>query len=154
MRKAKDESRTTPQVHRPVQPDRSRPERLIRTDSEHHDDSRDMLKILLGLAGYEVATASTVTEALSLASLRWFDLYILEVRFPDGSGVELCRQIRALHPQTPILFYTSSAYRYDIQAGLAAGAQRYLVKPMDLPLIGEAVASLLVPVREKYTYAL
>jgi DNA-binding response OmpR family regulator len=115
---------------------------------EHHEDSRHMLTLLLGLEGHEVATAATPAEALNLAQLQWFDLYILESRLPEISGIELCRQIRALHPKTPIMFYSSLAYAADIQAGLGAGAQRYLVKPNDIHIIKEVVAELLLDSRE------
>jgi DNA-binding response OmpR family regulator len=111
---------------------------------EDHEDSRQLLTLMLGLVGYEVATASTTAEALSLARLQWFDLYILESWLPDVSGVELCRQIHAFDAETPIMFYSSAAYDKDIAAGLAAGAQRYLVKPMDIYIIKEAVAQLLM----------
>jgi len=110
---------------------------------EEQEDSRLMLTWLLERKGYQVATASTPAEALRLARLQWFDLYILETRFPDVSGVELCRQIRAFDSQTPILFYSSAAYSKDIAAGLAAGAQRYLVKPMDIYIIEEVITGML-----------
>jgi len=107
-----------------------------------------MMALLLGLHGHEVKTAATPVEALNVAQQQWFDLYILENRFPDISGIELCRQIRTLHPQTPILFYSSVAYSKDIQAGLAAGAQRYLTKPADIEIIKDVVAELLLDARE------
>jgi two-component system, OmpR family, catabolic regulation response regulator CreB len=115
---------------------------------EQHEDSRHMLVLLLGLYGHEVKTAATPVEALRVARQQWFDLYILENRFPDISGVELCRQIRALHPKTPIIFYSSASYSRDIEAGLAAGAQRYLTKPADIEIIQEAVAELLLDTRD------
>jgi DNA-binding response OmpR family regulator len=115
---------------------------------EQHEDSRHMMALLLGLYGHQVITAATPAEALKVARQQWVDLYILENRFPDISGVELCRQIRTLHPQTPILFYSSVAYSNDIQAGLAAGAQRYLTKPAGIEIIKDVVAQLLLDARE------
>ena len=111
---------------------------------EQHEDSRDMLALLLELDGHKVTTAETPTEALNIMRKQLFDLYILENRFPDISGVELCQQIRALYPKTPIIFYSSAVYRKDIEAGLAAGAQRYLTKPKDIDIIKEVVAALLL----------
>lgn len=115
---------------------------------ENDEDSRDLLTLMLGLAGYEVATARTPAEALSLAQLQWFDLYILETRYPGASGIELCQQIRALDARTPIMFYSTAAYGKDIAAGLAAGAQRYLIKPMGIYNIKETVAELLMNSKE------
>jgi two-component system, OmpR family, response regulator len=111
---------------------------------EDHKDSREMLVALLGIAGYEVVTAPTVADGLCLAILERFDLYVLDSRFKDGTGVDLCRQLRALHPDIPIIFYSSSGYAYDIEAGMAAGAQRFLIKPNDLYIIEQTIAGLLV----------
>jgi DNA-binding response OmpR family regulator len=114
---------------------------------EQHEDSRDMLALLLELHGHKVATAKTPAEALNIIRKQWFDLYILESRFPDISGVELCQQIRALHPKVPIVFYSSAVFRKDIEAGLGAGAQRYLTKPEGINMIKEVVADLLLDTR-------
>ena len=111
---------------------------------EDHEDSRQMLSVLLGRAGYEVATATTVANGLILAGLERFDLYILDSRFTDGTGLELCRQIRAFDPDTPILFYSSAVYRSDIEAGIAAGAQGYLIKPTGIDIIEQTIAGLIV----------
>ena len=110
---------------------------------EDHQDSREMLTVILEYAGYKVVTAATIADGLNRARFEFFDLYILDSRFPDGTGVELCLQIRAFNPDTPIIFYSSAAYATDIAAGLAAGAQRYLIKPMGIYDIGQTVAELL-----------
>jgi two-component system response regulator ArlR len=119
---------------------------------EDHEDSRHMLTVLLGIGGYEVITARTVAGGLSLAMLEQFDLYILDSRFTDGTGIDLCRRIRAFHPDTPIIFYSSSAYDRDIEAGMAAGAQYYLTKPEGVYMIEQTVAELLVGITEERSY--
>jgi DNA-binding response OmpR family regulator len=96
------------------------------------DDNQDvclMLSILLGRHDIDVSTVGTATEALWLARERRFDLLLLDSRFQDGDGFELCRQIREFDFDTPILFYSGSAYETDRVKGLAAGAQGYIVKP-------------------------
>jgi DNA-binding response OmpR family regulator len=55
----------------------------------------------------------------------------LDNRLTDISGVEICRQIRRFDKQTPIVFYSGSAYPKDKKEGLEAGANDYLVKPND-----------------------
>jgi two-component system OmpR family response regulator len=110
---------------------------------EDHADSRVMLGSLLKYAGYAVSTAASIAEGLSLATQERFDLYILDSRFADGSGVGLCRQIRAFDPLTPIIFYSSGAYKDDIAAGMAAGAQAYLIKPLGIYTISQTIAELL-----------
>jgi two-component system response regulator ArlR len=110
---------------------------------EDHEDSRVMLTCFLENTGYAVSTAASIADGLSLAKLEPFDLYILDSRFADGSGIELCLQIRAFDPLTPIIFYSSSAYQVDIAAGLAAGAQAYLTKPRGIYTITQTIAELL-----------
>ena len=111
------------------------------------DDNEDiclMLSILLGRHGIDVRTADTATEALWLARERRFDLLVLDSKFQDGDGFELCRQIREFDLETPILFYSGSAHETDKEKGLAAGAQGYIVKP-ELSSLVETVRSLASP---------
>jgi len=56
---------------------------------DDHDDSAEMLKLLLLPMNYEVHSARTVEEALRRARSEQFDLYVLDKRLPDGSGLEL-----------------------------------------------------------------
>src|SRR3954447_14096662 len=111
---------------------------------EDHEDSRHMLTALLEYRGYEVVTAATVAEGMRLAMLEQFDLYVLDSRFRDGTGIDLCRKLRAFHPDVPIIFYSSVAFERDIEAGRAAGAQRYLIKPEGVYMIEQTIAELLV----------
>lgn len=108
---------------------------------EDDPDSCDLLGVLLG--EHEVVTAATVKKGVDLARVGGFDLYILDGSYPDGSGVELCRQIRAVDAHTPILFFTGLAEDSDIQDGLSAGAQAYLIKPDDIEALSPTVARLL-----------
>ncbi|HJQ27196.1 MAG TPA: response regulator [Blastocatellia bacterium] len=110
---------------------------------EQSEECRDMLTTLLDTAGYAVATAATATEGMILARRERFDLLILESRYSDDHGANLCRQIRAFDSVTPILFYSSSAYDHDVAAGMAAGAQGYLTKPEDIRIIEQTIAGLL-----------
>jgi CheY-like chemotaxis protein len=109
----------------------------------NHEDSREMLVLMLEDTGYTMSTATSITEGLSLAKFEHFNLFILDSRFKDGNGVDLCPQIRAFDPLTPIIFYSSSAYPWDIAAGLAAGAQQYLIKPIGIYTSSQIIARLL-----------
>lgn len=115
--------------------------RILCVDDD--DDTCFMLSALLGQAGYEVLTASGVAEGLRLARGGRFDLYILDNRFTDGTGLDLCRQIREFDDTTPILFFSGLAQESDRQRGLGAGAQGYLIKPNDLDKLVETVARLI-----------
>jgi CheY-like chemotaxis protein len=97
--------------------------------ADDNEEACFMLSTLLGFSGIDVLSAHTVKEAFQKAQNEYFDAYLLDSRFPEGSGLELCRQLREVDPQTPIVFYSSDAYETDRQNALAAGAQAYLVKP-------------------------
>jgi DNA-binding response OmpR family regulator len=97
--------------------------------AEDNEDSGVMLSILLGFSDIDVLLARSIEEAFQSAQNKHFDLYLLDGRFFDGSGFELCRQLREFNPQTPIVFYSGDAYESDRQKALTAGANAYLVKP-------------------------
>jgi len=108
----------------------------MKTPGQFHvlyaDDNEDaclMMSVLLELVNIEVVAAGTVAEAWRLSQTEHFDLYLLDVRFPDGDGLELCRRLHEDAPRTPIIFYSGDAYETDRQKGLAAGAVGYLTKP-------------------------
>jgi two-component system, OmpR family, copper resistance phosphate regulon response regulator CusR len=107
------------------------------------EDNGLLLKKLLS-DNYEVTTASTLAEGRRLAQERVFDLILLEGWLPDGVGFDLCRQIRELNPQIPILFYSSLAYEADRQRGLSAGAQVYLIMPNDLERLLPTITRLII----------
>jgi CheY-like chemotaxis protein len=111
--------------------------------AEDNQDACHMLSTLLAFSDIDVSAARNSREAFEAAQRRHFDLYLLDSRFPDGCGFELCRQLREFKPQTPIVFYSGDAYETDRQKGLAAGANAYLVKPdVDkiLPTIFQLIA--------------
>jgi DNA-binding response OmpR family regulator len=120
--------------------DTNQPCRVLCVDD--NEDTCLMLKVLLGTHGNEIETAASVAEAKRLARSRRYDLYILDNRYPDGTGVDLCQTIRALDPQATIIFYSGAAYAEDKARGLGAGADRYVVKP-DIDGLRDAVAELL-----------
>lgn len=96
---------------------------------DDHEDTRDMMRVLLGEYGYDAVIAASVSDALESAKSGGLALCILDHWITEGNGIELCRQIRAFDSHTPIMFYSGAGYEADIQKGLAAGAQAYLVKP-------------------------
>lgn len=101
-----------------------------------------MLKLLLAEEDYEVTTAATIEEASDLAKNEEFDLYVLDKRLPDGTGLELCGILNKLTPSVPCIFYTGDAYEIHRQEAFAAGAAAYVAKP-NLDSLINAVHSLL-----------
>jgi DNA-binding response OmpR family regulator len=96
---------------------------------DDHEDTRDMMSVLLDQCGYEAVIAASVSDALESARSGGLALCILDHWLTESNGIELCQQIRAFDSDTPIMFYSGAGYEADIQKGLDAGAQAYLVKP-------------------------
>ena len=105
------------------------------------EDEEDLVETVRpGLVkdGYAVDVALTAGEALEKLPLNPYDLLILDLRLPDGDGLELCRQIRGggldgpNGPELRILMLTARAGLEDRVRGLDAGADDYLVKPFSL----------------------
>jgi len=95
---------------------------------DHHDTS-EMLQLLLAEENYEVHTAATMEEACRLAEKFSFDLYVLDKRLPDGTGLELCERLNLLSPGVPCIFYSGDAYEIHRREAMAAGAAAYVAKP-------------------------
>ncbi len=102
-----------------------------------------MMAALLQDCGYGVLTAGSVTEGLELAQEIDFDLYILDIRLPDGTGVDLCQKLRQLNPKIPILYYSAYGDEADHQNALNVCGDAYLKKPVCIGDIQDSIARLL-----------
>lgn len=112
----------------------------------HVDDNQDtrlLMAAVLGDAQYGVMTAGTVAEAMQLAKEIEFDLFILDVRLEDGSGIELCQKLREVQPDVGVLYYSAYAGDTEQQKALAMCGDAYLRKPVGISDLEEAVANLL-----------
>ena len=96
---------------------------------DDHEDSAEMLRLLMADEGHEVAIANSVRHALELVHTDSFDLYVLDRRLPDGTGIELCRMLSEKTPHVPCIFYTGDAYEVHRKQAMAAGADHYIPKP-------------------------
>ena len=110
---------------------------------EDHEDTRELVTLVLEQRSYEVVTGSTIKSGIALAGSQYFDLYLLDSWLPDGSGLELCRQIREFDKVTPILFYSAAAYEMDRTQAIESGAQAYLIKPSQPSELCNLVTSLI-----------
>ena len=120
---------------------RSIKRRILCIDSDI--DACEILTVLLDRAGYEVVLVHTAADALSHSLTGAFDVLLIDLYLPDGSGLELCQQIREFNSQTPICFYTRNAHPGQIEAAMRAGANAYLVKPVLSGELEEAIRQLL-----------
>jgi CheY-like chemotaxis protein len=99
--------------------------------AEDERDIRDLVAFTLRFAGYEVFTAANGEEAVELAPNVNPDLILMDVRMPRMTGYEACR-IMKLNPDLkdiPIVFLSAKGQETEIQQGLEAGAEEYLLKP-------------------------
>jgi two-component system, OmpR family, copper resistance phosphate regulon response regulator CusR len=91
-------------------------------------DTRYLVEMWLSTSGYEVVTADGLASGLRIARADVFDLYLLDSRFADGSGKELCEKLREFDRRTPVIFYSGeSPARQSLD--MACGAQGFVVKP-------------------------
>src|SRR5882762_4203477 len=90
---------------------------------------RKVIRSSLAASGFAVEEAGTGGEAVGAVQRRPFDLVLLDVNMPGMSGVEACRQIRALAPRTGIVMVTVRDSEEDKVRALEAGADDYVTKP-------------------------
>ena len=108
----------------------------------------DDLSLISGLSfalkkqGYEVDNARTINEAEDLWQDDKYDLAILDVSLPDGTGYQLCEKIR-LTSKIPIIFLTAADEETDIIMGLDMGADDYITKPFKLAVFLSKVNAII-----------
>jgi DNA-binding response OmpR family regulator len=108
------------------------------------EDHRDTCEILaLVLRRYEFTSVGSLAEARKLIEQRPFDLYIFDNWLPDGSGLDLCREIRSTNARVPIIFTSAAGFQSDIENAKVAGADRYVVKPYEPFSVEQIVKELL-----------
>ena len=111
--------------------------------AEDDEDTCELLTLVLGRSGHEVVSAYTAADALTKALTGKFDVILLDNKLPDGTGVDLCKQIREFDTSTPIVFYSADAFEREIDSAYNAGANAYLVKPVDPHELERTITSLL-----------
>lgn len=100
------------------------------------------LSLALQKQGYELETARTKQEAEAVWADGKYDLVLLDVSLPDGSGFDICRKIR-LSSKVPVIFLTASDEEIQIITGLDIGADDYITKPFKLAVLMSRINALL-----------
>ncbi|MDT7542208.1 MAG: hypothetical protein QOE33_2112 [Acidobacteriota bacterium] len=95
---------------------------------DDHEDTRVVILTWLGVIGYEVRAAEGASEAVKMAREERFDLYLLDSRFADSTGKELCEKLREFDPDTPIIFYSGETPA-RLKESMECDAQGYVIKP-------------------------
>ncbi|MCC6191598.1 MAG: response regulator [Anaerolineales bacterium] len=113
--------------------------------AEDERDIRDLIAFTLRFAGYEVLTANNGEEAVQLTQQTLPDLVLTDVRMPKMTGYEACRMIKT-DPATqhiPVVFLSAKGQEAEVQSGLAAGGDEYLLKPFAPDQLTRKVAEIL-----------
>lgn len=92
--------------------------------------------------GYQVTPASRYREAVQHIQATEFDLALLDVNLPDGSGLDLCQEIRGRGQRTYLMFLTANDREADILQGYEAGGGDYVTKPFSLPVLCRKIAAV------------
>jgi adenylate cyclase len=119
------------------------PPRILIVDDEPMN--LDILQTRLAVHGYEILTATNGEEALAVAIAQRPDLILLDIMMPKIDGIDVCRRLKAdaSLPFMPIILVTAKADSKDVVAGLEAGAEEYLTKPIDQAALVARVKSML-----------
>lgn len=114
---------------------------------EDHMDSAKALARLLGTVGHKVVTANTIAGALKTARSGKYDLLISDIGLPDGTGLELMRQLRV---DSPICGIALSGYGMadDVRRSIEAGFTEHLTKPVNMDRLEESIARVTAGLRE------
>lgn len=112
---------------------------------EDDPDVRELLKIRLEVAGYQVFCARDGHRALDLIAAMIADVVILDIGLPLLSGIEVLKSLRTQkrYDKTPVMMLTARHSQADVQKSLLNGAQDYLTKPFDHMVLLARIARLL-----------
>jgi DNA-binding NarL/FixJ family response regulator len=111
---------------------RNQPPRPCILIADDEADLRIILADYLAHHGYEIAVAADGREALALATARRPDLALVDVRMPGPSGMDLTAQLKALHPDLPVVIITAYGSIEDAAEAIRSGALHYLPKPLQM----------------------
>ncbi|QAT39158.1 response regulator transcription factor [Clostridium sp. JN-9] len=103
----------------------------------------DGLQYSLRKNGFELEIARTVSEAMWLIAKNQYDLLLLDVTLPDGTGFTVCEQVRKSGNQVPIIFLTALDEEVNVIRGLDSGGDDYITKPFKLGELCSRIRALL-----------
>ena len=94
-------------------------------------------------AGYAPFPVYSEKEALEAYSRKEYALLLLDVNLPDGSGFDLCREVKAVRPELPVIFLTANDLEDDVLKGFDMGAEDYVTKPFNMKILLKRVEVVL-----------
>ena len=99
--------------------------------AEDERDIRELVNFSLQFGGFTVVQAANGAEAVEQAQKELPDLILMDVRMPKMTGYEACRQMKSMPElrDIPVVFLSAKGQETEIQTGLEAGAEEYILKP-------------------------
>jgi adenylate cyclase len=104
---------------------------------DDNEMNRDLLSRRLARRGYSVAVAEDGRQALTMLATQPFDLVLLDIMMPDISGLDVLKSLRERHAMAdlPVIMATAKGQSEDIVSALELGANDYVIKPLDFPVV-------------------
>ena len=103
----------------------------------------DLLMRTLSIAGFDCVSAESKGEAIDVALKHKPELVVLDVMLPDGTGFELCSELREIFPEVPVIFLTAKDTLENKLLGLNLGADDYITKPFSVAEVVARINSVL-----------
>ena len=100
------------------------------------------ISISLQKDGHTVTSAYGFIEAVQQYQKQKYDLFLLDINLPDGSGIDFCKKIRE-NAETPVLFLTANDTEQDMLEGFGAGCDDYIPKPFSIEVLRKKVQAIL-----------
>ena len=113
---------------------------LIAEDDDH---TREALREVLTMGGFDVITASDGDQAMDFYRVEHPDFVCLDVMMPGMNGYDVCKQIRRVNESVPILFLTAKSEEIDTVLGLELGADDYMTKPFGVKEITARIRAIM-----------
>lgn len=113
--------------------------------AEDEPDIRELITLTLQFNGFDVTSARDGAEAVEIAQRGEFDLILMDVRMPRMTGYEACRRLRELDStrDIPIIFLSAKGQEAEVQQGLQAGADQYILKPFAPDMLSRKIKEVL-----------
>lgn len=110
------------------------------------DDDPDILETMLSLLddqGFELTAADHAKKALELISGQTFDLIISDISMPHLSGLDFLKELRKIHPFTPVIFVSGHELTSDMKISLEKDHADFVSKPFDIDMMIQKIQSIL-----------
>jgi CheY-like chemotaxis protein len=113
--------------------------------AEDEPDIRELIALTLQFSGYDVVSTKDGVEAVEVAQKEQFDLILMDVRMPRMTGYEACRRLRENETtkHIPVVFLSAKGQEAEVQAGLQAGANQYILKPFAPDMLTRKIHEIL-----------